>query len=338
MVDVPAAMDRHLEVIRCRSDGSLIMGASRLTGRYWTGSLWHFQDPSVAPHVEQCTAGVQTEAGIADLQLINDNQLIVASDSGAIEMWQLSEEGESFQTLWYSYAHDSTVHTVSTAPDANAAVSGGADATIKIWDLETKLAMKTLKAHTDTIWCISCSPMDKHVFLSCAQDGRALMWDTRKEKAACSLGKGVIGGVPTCITWSANRQTDITIGCETGEVLMLELRNQSQPVHRWRPHTRTVHRLAYCPQEPSWLATVSDDCDVVVTSLQTDPNIVYQNSDHQDMVRGVSWSPAGQQLHSCGWDTKVLHHKLDGFDRPSPTQQMDCNLLNGETANRKTQH
>ncbi|XP_077866705.1 methylosome protein WDR77-like, partial [Saccoglossus kowalevskii] len=81
MVSVPAAMEKYFDVIKHNNDGSVIFGASGLTGRYWAGSLWFYKDPSFAPDILKCSAGVSTEAGVCDLEWIDDSRLALASDS-----------------------------------------------------------------------------------------------------------------------------------------------------------------------------------------------------------------------------------------------------------------
>jgi len=60
----------------------LLLGASSLTGRYWYGSLWYYQNPEVAPDVEKCTAGVQLESGLRDACWADENRVLVGMDTG----------------------------------------------------------------------------------------------------------------------------------------------------------------------------------------------------------------------------------------------------------------
>ena len=64
------------------TEGGVLLGASSLTGRYWLGSLWYYQNPGAAPDVEKCTAGVQLEAGLSDVRWVLNSKVFVGLDTG----------------------------------------------------------------------------------------------------------------------------------------------------------------------------------------------------------------------------------------------------------------
>ncbi len=61
------------------------MGATNLTGRYWNGSLWYWDDARTAPDIEKCTTACEIDAGVVDLAVI-DNPLcfVVGTDAGTL--------------------------------------------------------------------------------------------------------------------------------------------------------------------------------------------------------------------------------------------------------------
>jgi methylosome protein 50 len=64
------------------SDGGLILSASSLTNRTWSGSLWYFDEPDAAPDIERVKAGAEADSSISDMAVIPHNRIVTASDSG----------------------------------------------------------------------------------------------------------------------------------------------------------------------------------------------------------------------------------------------------------------
>ena len=67
--------------------------------------------------------------------------------------------------------------SVSFSPNGKRIVSGGADGTVRLWDVETGSILKTLTGHTGSIESVSFSP-DGKMLASGSVDGTILLWDT----------------------------------------------------------------------------------------------------------------------------------------------------------------
>ncbi|MEQ2246047.1 Methylosome protein 50 [Ilyodon furcidens] len=109
------------------TDGTLLLGASSLSGRNWQGSVWIYSEPEQAPSEGFCKAGVQTEAGLTDVKWVAEKGVAVASDSGALELWELAEDERLLVNRFTKYEHDHIVTTVSPITGASSAVTGSMD-------------------------------------------------------------------------------------------------------------------------------------------------------------------------------------------------------------------
>uniref|UniRef100_A0A0B7A844 Uncharacterized protein n=1 Tax=Arion vulgaris TaxID=1028688 RepID=A0A0B7A844_9EUPU len=306
----PLAMDRQLDVLRCHADGGLLLGASCLTGRYWLGSLWFYQTPEAAPNVDKCTAGVQLEAGICDAEWVNTTHVVAGLDTGGIAVWKLEDDYRTFVLSQAAAGHDGIVTSVSVVCDKTKAVSGGHDRCIKLWDLSNTSLIYIAQAHSDLVSCVDCHPSEPDVFVSCAQDGRILLWDKRKPKHASILNKSPILYTPTCVKWQPDNIYKMAVGSESGQIAILDTRMGVDNYLTSTPHSRSVNSLQFCATRPSLLASVSEDCRTVVTSVDEDGlNEIYRDTTHQDFVQGLAWSNESQ-LYTCGWDAKVISHNL----------------------------
>ena len=80
------------------------MGASSLTGRYWTGSVWYWNKAELAPDIEKCVIACEVNSGIGNLTVIDQTHIMLATDSGDIsELSYLSNCWHQISRYYYTH-------------------------------------------------------------------------------------------------------------------------------------------------------------------------------------------------------------------------------------------
>ncbi|XP_018409066.1 PREDICTED: methylosome protein 50-like [Nanorana parkeri] len=311
-----ACMEVHLGAVRYRPDGALLMSASSHNSRTWGGSIWVFKDPLEAPNESLCTAGVQTEAGVVDVAWVLEKGILVASDCGAVELWELLDNESLLANKFTKYKHDDIVTSLSVFTGGSQLVSGSKDFSVKVWDLAQKTPIKSYRAHSSFVNCVSACPGKETIFLSCSEDGRVLLWDTRNPKPAKRINFFASHSVPTYVAWHPLEDDTFACGDETGNIYIVNLRNPDS-AKAVAIHSRPITGLAYSHHSSPLLASISEDCSAVV--LDAESSVIFKDKSHCDFVTGVAWSPVNlDSFTTVGWDHKVLHHSIQKNNNPEP--------------------
>jgi WD40 repeat protein len=326
MAVVPAVDHRYLGVVHFHEEGGLFLAASNLSGRNWAGSLWYFDNADSAPRAEFCSAGVQLEGGINDFDIVNDSNVFVGLDTGAVQIWSLSEERAELTRMFSAMEHDDLVTSVSVNSQQPKGISASQDRRIKLWDVNELVSTHTYKAHSSSVTGLAFHPNEPDIFVSCSLDGKILIWDMRKSKPARVLAMPPKSR-PTCLAWSHAHTDQVFVGHQDGRLSFHDVKAGSQTLASIKVHSRKVNCIQCAPHRPEWVASASDDCRVCVTAFsETTGSVIFQNNDHKDFVRGLAWNPVNHRLFTCGWDFKVQGLEVVPNVESSPTRSEAMDL------------
>ena len=163
------------------------MGCSNLTGRFWIGSLWYYRTPTDAPSVEKALTGVDFDNGLVEGFFLDNKNIIVALDSGAVETVKLSfsDEGSPENSFFYLersrsvQEHDDLITSLVATPDKLLTCSY--DRSIVLLEKDSlKLVSKIHEAHGDLISNLAVNTSNFDLACTASNDGTVALWDLRQ--------------------------------------------------------------------------------------------------------------------------------------------------------------
>ncbi|XP_043463499.1 methylosome protein 50-like [Leptopilina heterotoma] len=315
--DRPPVHDKQLQVIKVFQDKSVIIGASNMTDRTWSGTFLYFNQLENFDK-NNAYGAIRADSGIADAAFLGQHdKCIIGEDSGMIQIVKLIDEKnveggsmlKSFSPLSYSCEHDDCLITLSVFDNNVTVVSAGMDCCIKVWNVteDLKSMYSYNSAHCDTITCVSAQAKSDSIFASTSMDSDALIWDIRKEKPAHGIFKKKNCGL-TAIAWKPNDENIAAIGAEDGSITIVDIRNPNSEVSSNVLFDRAVYKLEFNPQIPNQLAGCCDGNMVKMFDIDRSLATIYEDDRHQDFVRGLAWYQ--NKLLTCSWDNNILNHSL----------------------------
>ena len=293
---------KHIDQISLNGDtGQLAVSASNLTGRTWNGVIAVFNDAKFAPNIPHLDYACVNEAGVTDIEWIDETRIVIGTDAGSVEVWQL-KDAPMLENTMLLHEHDDICSAISISKHSKQIISASWDNCIKLWDLEVDLSIHSIRIHTDRVFDVLWNHYKSDVFATASEDGTVKMYDNRDTGKPCSVLHSSDRFHPTCLDWL--NETSICAGYCDGMTRLLDTRNSNGPLAEIRTHKKAINDIL-CFND--YVATCSDDMKVSLYHLK-DNLQTYSDDRHTDYVTGLTLNGKDRSLWSCAWDGTVLQH------------------------------
>lgn len=207
--------------------------------------------------------------------------------------------------------------------------TGADDTTVCIWDIQktpigceanhivdekrkdaasaTSLSpVSVLTGHTAAVQDVTWHPSHTALVLSVGDDGRFMIWDTRKPGCAETVQNNNTEHGKSINTIAVNpcRPVLFATGGEEEDIVIWDMRHTSEPVYRMSGHESAISRIQWCPSSERYLAASGTDRLVLVWDLYSigkevqgeessdgPSELLFTHAGHTGMVHDISWNP-----------------------------------------------
>lgn len=182
---------------------------------------------------------------------------------------------------------------------------------VELWDVETRTKLRTMAGHSLQVACLS---WNQHVLSSGCGDGSIWHHDVRiaRHKVGELVGhEGEICG----LKWRedgellASGGNDNVVNVWDGRVGDVNAASGSRSTPRWtkRNHTAAVKAVAWCPWQPSLLATGGGTNDATVHIWNTTTGARLHSLTTPSQITSVHWAPHRKEFVTThGFPTNAL--------------------------------
>jgi WD40 repeat protein len=224
---------------------------------------------------------------------------ISCAGSGQAQSLDQAEGRRRQVELFPQRGHSFSVSSLAYSPDGRFVVSGSADSSVKIWDLEQGREMFTLPEHEGPVRSVAYSPDGKRV-VSGSADYTIRLWDagTGEELKTLTGHSNVVNSVAyspdgrSFVSGSTDRTVKVW-DAESGRAL-----------RTFFGHSRWVNDVCYSPDGRT-IASASADSTVKLWNAENG-DLLRTLSGHAGEALTVRFSPNGQLVASGSADSTVI--------------------------------
>jgi len=205
---------------------------------------------------------------------------------------------------------------------------GTSDAEVQLWDVNASQAIRRMRSHTSRVSSLAWDHRT-NLLTSGAQSGHIHNYDVRIAQFHTNTLKAHT--LDVCgIKWSPSGRFLASGGNDNlVNVWDTRVRNPwSAPAHVFKEHTAAVKALAWCPWQPSLLATGGGSVDKCIKLWNTSSGKLETTTDTGSQVSGLLWSSHHRELlsshgHPDNHLTIWRPGSTNGTDTPSLTRVAD---------------
>lgn len=238
------------------------------------------------------------------LSLSPDEKLLACANLGnenhIIRLWQLEslQPGNSDQTPnKILQGHTDNIWAIAFSPDSKIIVSGSSDRTVKLWDSQTGLCLKTLLGHTRPVLSVAFSH-DGKIVASCGGHSIIKLWDITTGECIQTIQE-----VAAYILSFSPNSYILASGSTSGLIKLWDIQ-ANQCIATLGKYGKPIISLAFSPDGKT-LAAGSFDGTVTLWDINTHTSIQTIEI-HTGSVWSLAFSADGKNL-ACGSNAETIH-------------------------------
>jgi WD40 repeat protein/tRNA A-37 threonylcarbamoyl transferase component Bud32/energy-coupling factor transporter ATP-binding protein EcfA2 len=200
--------------------------------------------------------------------------------------------------------HTEAVRSVVLSPDGRTALSGSADHSLILWDVETGEVLRRFEGHSDVVQSVTFSP-DGRTALSGSADHSLILWDLKTGEMMRRFEGH--SDIVHSVALSADGRTALS-GSGDHTLILWNLET-GEAIRRLEGHSDIVFSVALSPDGQAALSG-SADRDLILWDLETG-EAIRRFEGHTDWVTGVVFGPNGHTALSGSADTDLILWDLE---------------------------
>ncbi|MEO5332027.1 MAG: NB-ARC domain-containing protein [Magnetococcus sp. YQC-5] len=216
--------------------------------------------------------------------------------------------------------HTHRIASIRITRDGDKMITGSDDSTIKIWDIESKKLLKTLRGHRGNVLGVAVSP-DSKLVASAGADQSLLLWEI--ENGSFQRLAGHTGTVSWC---DFHPNGNYLVSASYDNTLILWDVKEKKIIHHLKGHTKEILDCAFSP-DGSYIASTSEDEKIILWETETG-NIYKTYRAHDGLISEFSFSADGRYVASVGYDALIVrnpkNHRIVFKQKQTDTGFISC--------------